>query len=619
MQNNQRIFSVPIIYCVITGFLFFNAGCHWGKNSPSITDKMSETKFISKVTGQSKKDEIVKKKYMELLAQSEKPEKKEVAQNSSPNVLPEKSIQQLNYEVPSGNQVTVNKNELAIAHSTLMQKDYSEAARLYKQLLVKDPANQMVHHRLAIISDELKDFSAAEFHYRTALLTKPNDPNLISDLGYSYLLQGKYGKSEEFLRKAIIIDPNHVRALDNLGYLYGKQSRFDMALNYFRKTGSEIKAQRKIQQVKSELGIPASQQQPQMVNNQMAVPNLNQEELTEISPGPVPFNSQPQQTYRKALQAPNPLTVPGQSPQKFSQYNQIQAEFYQNQSTNPAQQQPSTYSGNQYQNLPSGIQQIQNRAKQIITQHYKGGKLIKPGDVNATRPRNSGQAPLKPGHSIHSLSPVETWPPADLQVPQNNHSTNIPTIKTTTYHPQNSQRMNQAIYTYPHGQKPNNISSIPTQYQNQNTIPAQQAAAIMGMNTGPGGIFPVMNQAVMNQRTMNQQNANQQAVVQPGYKTAQNVQGNQPQTGAPSQQQLQYSPNQNGSQNQNFQNQFPQNGYPQNQPSQPGNHLQGQNQATFNGMEVNKSHHLMQQSPIQIFEQKYFDDMNKARMEEKAP
>ncbi len=594
MRNNQSQFFVPMIYSVITGFLFFNTGCHWGNSSPSITDKLSETKFISKVTGQSKKDEIVKKKYMELLEKSEKSGKKELAQNNSPKVSPEILNQQANYEVPATQQVTINNNELAIAHSVLMQKNYPEAARLYKQILAKDPANQMAHHRLAIISDELHDYTSAEFHYMTALLTKPNDPNLISDLGYSYLLQGKYGKSEEFLRKAIIIDPHHVRALDNLGYLYGKQSRFDMALNYFRKTGSEIEAQRKIQQVKSEIGTPVFQQQPQMANNQMAVPNLKQEEYTEISPGPVPFNSQPQQTYRKQLQAPNPLTVPGQTPQNISQYNQIQPESY--------QQQPSTYAENQYQNLPPGNQQTQNRPKQIIPQHYKGGKLIKPGDVNATRSRNSGQgqAPLKSGHSIHSLSPVETWPPADLQVPQNNNSTHIPTIKTTTYHPQNSQRMSQAIYTYPQGQKPNNISSIPTQYRKQNTIPVQQAAAIMGMNTGPGGVFPVINQPATNQ-----QNANQQAVGQPGYRTVQAVQGNQPQAGTQNQQQVQNSfhPNQS---------------WPQNQSSQPGNHMQRRNQATLDGMEVNRSHHLMQQSPLQIFEQKYFDDMNKSRMEEKA-
>ena len=127
-------------------------------------------------------------------------------------------------------------------------------------------------------------------------------------------------------------------------------------------------------------------------------------------------------------------------------------------------------------------------------------------------------------------------------------------------------------------------------------------------------MFPVMNQN-QNQVNVNPSFNNQQNVQQANIQN-QTFSGYHPQTGAPIQQQNLKSVNQNavGNQNQLLQNQLPQNNYPQNQALQPRNQIQN----SLNGIEVNRKHHLMQPSPLQVFEQQYFDEMEKARSDQKA-
>lgn len=672
MNTIQTILNKILSVLLLSVSLFFLSGCGWFTKSPTITERIAETPFIAKVSGQAKRDEIVKQKYKELLEKKKTPAGNNVAENNTPQETENSnSIQQIGYEVPSETKNSKNvmtQNELALAQNALMQKNYTEASSLYKNLLLKDPSNSMIHHRLGIISDELNDFASAEFHYRTALLTRPNDPNLLSDMGYSFLLQGKYPLSEEFLTKAVQVDPNHVRALDNLGYLYGKMSRFDVALNYFRRTGSEVEAQRKLLQVQSEMQNPVVKSPAMTVQApQNLVPN-NQNDYTEIPSGPVPntFNVpqqlQTQQIPANLLQAPNPVTPQGVPDQQYSQYQSVQNETYSNQSsqvqTIQTENQSSNLDSNQINQIPD-TPVTQTPSKPFTVEHYKGGKLIKPGDTSSNQmgiQSGTKQAfPLKSGHSIHSISPEETWPPAELieqqkliqqqnQIPQNNQSV----IQETTYQSNNPNTTRHAIYSYPYGQKPNHTSNIPTQWNQQNA-PIQETAAIIGMNAGPGGMFPVMNKnQVANPNTSmqvnqvpagNQQIQNSQTVWYP----QQDFQGNPDPSGNPlTQQNLNYNNQINNQVNNqmptSFQNSFQQNTFPQNQQFQqnqvmqnqiPQNYQNGsyQNQVlqtrnmnteqySDNGLEVNRNHHLMQPSPLQVYEQQYHDDMEKARNDE---
>lgn len=641
MKLHIHRLRLPLICFALSGLVYSASGCGIVQGISSATERIGETRFVSKLTGRAKKDAIVKQKYQEMINP-----KSQVAQNQSGHqetrtTLPQtpdssttsnQTIQQASFESPANNQ-----NNLAAAQKALIQKNYPEAARLYKEVLKSDPSNQMAHHRLAIISDNLNDFTVAEFHYMTALLSKPNDPNLLSDLGYSYLLQGKYHQSEEFLKKALMADPAHVRALDNLGYLYGKQARFDLALQYFRKTGSETEAQRKLNKVRTELASQQTQPVTHLPQQNQPLPqqqyqNYPQENtVMEIPAGPLPDSWQNQQVTPAGIQAPNPYRT-----------TELQAQTGMNHV--PAPPNTQGYQGNAIQQGP--ITQIgtlppegsvNTFAESQPVEQFRGGSRVYSGEVT---PDGTTHTP-QDSNSEHDLSPDASWPPADVQIPQTNKE-----LQTTNHHQlqQQSQNMNQAIYSYPQGQEPNQVSNIPTQVQNQSLKQIHNTAAVMGMNTGPGGMFPVLQQRNLNQAQSQTQQpsamAQQYPVSSQQYpQQYQQTDQQQFQQQYPQQYQQQLpsgsvNPNQSWSPNgtpQNYPNgnqQIPQQyqqhnfshpqsqylqGYPQSQTGTAQQQMTNSYSSGHPGTQLSSGNHLMNQSPIQIFEQEYFEEMEKAR------
>lgn len=112
---------------------------------------------------------------------------------------------------------------------------YEEARMTYTGALAVSPNSPDVNHRLAIIADKQQQFSLADQFYQTALRSRPKDPNLLSDLGYSYSLRGNAKQAEKTLKQALAIEPNHRGAMANLGTLYAQQNRYEDALAMFRK------------------------------------------------------------------------------------------------------------------------------------------------------------------------------------------------------------------------------------------------------------------------------------------------------------------------------------------------------------------------------------------------
>lgn len=118
------------------------------------------------------------------------------------------------------------------------------AARVdYERVLELDPRNTFAHYQLALMADNEGRFADAERHYLVVVDHTPDNPDLLSSLGWSYLLQGRYADSERVLRDALHIDPRHRTALYNLGWLYGKRGFYDESLAILRSAGSEADAQ----------------------------------------------------------------------------------------------------------------------------------------------------------------------------------------------------------------------------------------------------------------------------------------------------------------------------------------------------------------------------------------
>ena len=121
-----------------------------------------------------------------------------------------------------------------------------QAEVYYRRVLESQPDNPVANHRLAVIADKKRDFAKAEQYYLTALRRDARNADLLGDLGYSYLLQGRRAESERYLLAATRVDPSHAKALHNLSLLYAMQGDYDRSFDALRRAVGDSEARVKI-------------------------------------------------------------------------------------------------------------------------------------------------------------------------------------------------------------------------------------------------------------------------------------------------------------------------------------------------------------------------------------
>lgn len=114
---------------------------------------------------------------------------------------------------------------LAQGRVALQDNRLDEAKNAYNEVLESVPDNATAHHGLAMAADLAEKWDDAEYHYRQALRVRPRDPDLLCDIGYSYLLQNRYSESERYLTHALEVSPEHESALMNLAMLDLRQGK----------------------------------------------------------------------------------------------------------------------------------------------------------------------------------------------------------------------------------------------------------------------------------------------------------------------------------------------------------------------------------------------------------
>jgi Flp pilus assembly protein TadD len=109
------------------------------------------------------------------------------------------------------------------AQNALRQHRIEDASKIYRDVLNEAPEHPDAHHGLAMASDLDEDWGDAEYHYKQALRIRPRDAVILSDLGYSYILQNRFAEAARYLNQAIELQPNYERAHTNLALLDLKQ------------------------------------------------------------------------------------------------------------------------------------------------------------------------------------------------------------------------------------------------------------------------------------------------------------------------------------------------------------------------------------------------------------
>ncbi len=133
-------------------------------------------------------------------------------------------------------------DEYRLALKAEQQKDYVKARDLYESLQRRASEVPLYAHRMGVVSTQLNDHATAAKYFEHARKLDPNNASLLTDMGYSAIMQQDYARAEGLLTAAVKLRPENTRAVNNLALALGHQGRFDESLATFRKINSESNA-----------------------------------------------------------------------------------------------------------------------------------------------------------------------------------------------------------------------------------------------------------------------------------------------------------------------------------------------------------------------------------------
>ncbi len=402
----------------------------------------------------------------------------------------------------------LSDDEFRRGEQALKRGDLKQARKSFLEVVRQQPDNAAAHHRLGYIADKMGDFTTSRIHYLTAMKLEPENPDIACDLGYSYLLQGKLTESQRYLEKALTINPSHKSSLLNMASLLGKRGDYDGALAIFRQAGSEEEAQRNIARL-----FPHGRPSGGMLASRDEQPSPEADEIQKKIAEMAAANVK-ELRERGKLKQLEPREVPAEQINDI--FAQIDREF-----DSRKKAIPPAIPGNRATIPPSSLPESRHSENELVAQTPQ----------QTTQPKG---VPVEPASSSYSTVPGEIpvrTVPGELEdyavlQPQTNSAVN-PTTHTAQPLAQTSSPTVSVDRTTPTAQQNVAISTpgtrspgFPAEYQNhqaagqyaprsrtpaepaRQAIPMQQAsggdyqqavalAMQMGMNAGPGQMFPI--------------------------------------------------------------------------------------------------------------------------------
>lgn len=110
---------------------------------------------------------------------------------------------------------------------------YKEAEVSFIQAVAIDRRRWRSHNGLGLIADLDGRHGIALGHFQQALKERPNDPELLNNIGYSKYLAGNWTGAQQSLDAALQADPRHESAWLNKGLILARQGREKAALDAF--------------------------------------------------------------------------------------------------------------------------------------------------------------------------------------------------------------------------------------------------------------------------------------------------------------------------------------------------------------------------------------------------
>lgn len=130
----------------------------------------------------------------------------------------------------------ISPREAAELHADLFtaRKEYSEAVRAYKQILVTDRQNAQVLNKIGVAYQEMLDLRSAENYYKKAMKADKTFASAVNNAGTVEYEKKHYGKAVKYYKKALKIRTDMATVYTNLGYAYFEQKNYLDAVVSFR-------------------------------------------------------------------------------------------------------------------------------------------------------------------------------------------------------------------------------------------------------------------------------------------------------------------------------------------------------------------------------------------------
>ncbi len=117
----------------------------------------------------------------------------------------------------------------------MARKEYAEAAKTYRQLVVQAPKNPVYLNKLGIAYHQQTMLSVAQRFYEKAAKADPQYADALNNIGTVYYQRKKYGKAVRYYRKALQIRETMPAVYCNLGYAYFSEKHYVEAMDAFQR------------------------------------------------------------------------------------------------------------------------------------------------------------------------------------------------------------------------------------------------------------------------------------------------------------------------------------------------------------------------------------------------
>jgi len=101
-----------------------------------------------------------------------------------------------------------------------------QARALFAEALTADPANGSILRDAAVVARDLGDYAAARSFLEQACVAAPEDPSVLTELGWCAAYSGELDRGKAACLQALKIDPDNFRGRLGLGYILLRQESF---------------------------------------------------------------------------------------------------------------------------------------------------------------------------------------------------------------------------------------------------------------------------------------------------------------------------------------------------------------------------------------------------------